>query len=99
MAGEGQTVRRVGVACGAAGEYLSDAAAAGCDGFVVGEARFHTALEARERGVALFVPGHYGTERPAVERLADDIANAFPDLRCFASRVETDPLVWRPRGS
>ena len=30
-------VRRVAVACGSAGEYLSDAVAAGCDAFVTGE--------------------------------------------------------------
>ena len=89
-----QTVSRVAVACGAAGEYLADAAAAGCDGFLLGEARFHTALEARDRGLALFVPGHYATERPSVERLAGDIAAAFPGLDCSPSRVEADPLRW-----
>ena len=89
-------VTRVAVACGAAGEYLSDAAASGCDGFVVGEARFHTALEARERGVAMFVPGHYGTERGAVESLAKTIGEQFDGVRSFASTVETDPLTWLP---
>ena len=56
-------VRSVGVACGAAGEYLADARAAGCDLFVTGEARFHTALEARAAGVGLILLGHYASER------------------------------------
>ena len=89
-----EAVTRAAVACGAAGEFLADAAEKGCDALVLGEARFHTALEARERGVALFVPGHYGTERPAVERLAGEIAEAFDGLDCSASRAERDPLRW-----
>ena len=87
-------VTRIAVACGAAGEYLRDAAAAGCDGFLTGEVRFHTALEAEALGVALFVPGHYATERPAVERLADRIGTQFPDVRCTVSKSEADPLRW-----
>lgn len=90
----GPTVQRVAIACGAAGEFLDDAIAARCDAFVVGECRFHAALEARAAGISLFVPGHFGSERPAVEWLAGRIADEFDDVACFASRVETDPLRW-----
>jgi dinuclear metal center YbgI/SA1388 family protein len=85
-------VQRVGVACGAAAEFMSDAASAGCDTFVTGEARFHSAVEARSLGMNLVLTGHFSSERPAVERLATLLSESFPDVRCMPSRVESDPL-------
>jgi len=86
-------VRRVGVACGAAGSYLADAVAADCDAFVTGEARFHTALEARGSGVGLVLLGHYASERFSLEELAGILADRFPDLTVQPSDVERDPLI------
>lgn len=85
-------VKRVAVACGAAGEFLADAAKAGADVFVTGEMRFHDLLTARSRGVAVVLPGHYATERPAVEMLADKLGREFPAVTAWASRRERDPL-------
>jgi hypothetical protein len=87
-----QPVRRVGVACGSAGELLRLAMARGCDAFLTGEARFHTSLEAREAGCALVLAGHYATERPAMEALARRLAQAFPGVEVWASQVEIDPV-------
>jgi len=88
------TVRRVGIACGAAAEFMGDAARQGCDVLLTGEARFHACLEARTRGIALVLPGHYPTERPAMENLASRLSNQFPDLTVWASDLETDPVQW-----
>jgi dinuclear metal center YbgI/SA1388 family protein len=87
-------VRTVGVACGAADELLGAACRAGCDCLVLGEARFHTCLEAEAGGVALLLPGHFASERFAVERLAERLAAELPDLGVWASRIERDPLRW-----
>jgi dinuclear metal center YbgI/SA1388 family protein len=91
---EALRVERVAVACGAAAEFVRDAAALRCDVLLTGEARFHACLEARELGVALVLPGHYATERPSVERLAERLATEFPALTVWASRVECDPVRW-----
>ena len=82
----------VGIACGAAGDFLPDAAALGCQVFITGETRFHNCLEARALGVALVMVGHYASERPAVEELARRLAVQWRPLRVWASRVETDPV-------
>lgn len=87
-------IRRVGIACGAAAEFMDDAARHDCDVLLTGEARFHACLEARTRGIALVLPGHYPTERPAIETLAERLANQFPDLNVWASSVEADPVQW-----
>ena len=87
-----QPVRRLAVACGAAGEFLSDSIRSRADVFVTGELRFHDALTARTAGIGVIVPGHYATERPAVEELAAKLAADWPGLTAWASRRERDPL-------
>lgn len=86
-------VRIVALACGAAGEYLADAIRAKADVFVTGEARFHDLLTAEATGIGLVLPGHYASERPAVEDLAARLQVAFPEAVVWASRAERDPLT------
>jgi dinuclear metal center YbgI/SA1388 family protein len=87
-----QTIRTVAVACGAAGELLDAARQNACDATVVGEARFHTCLEAEALGIGLLLPGHFASERFAVECLADVLARQFQDVQVWASRNECDPV-------
>ncbi len=89
-----QPVRRIALACGAAGTFLSDAARAGADVFLTGEMRFHDYLAARAQGVALLLPGHYATERCGVEELAEVLRHALPELQVWASHAEQDPSDW-----
>jgi dinuclear metal center YbgI/SA1388 family protein len=87
-------VWKVALACGAAGEFLHDAAVAGADVFLTGEMRFHDYLDARARRIALVLPGHYATERPGVAALAEELSRQFPGLEVGASRAEADPVSW-----
>ncbi len=89
------SVRTVAVACGAAGEFLEAARGVHCDAMLIGETRYHTCLDAEAAGIGLILPGHYASERFAVESLADLLAEEFPSLEAWASRNERDPLVWR----
>ncbi len=88
-----QKVQRVALACGAAGEFLSEAASRKADVFLTGEVRFHDALAAEAQRIGLVLPGHYATERPGVEALANRLAQQFPALQIWASRHERDPLA------
>lgn len=85
-------VERVGVACGAAGEFLADAVRARADVFLTGEVRFHDCLTAEAQGVGLILPGHYATERCGVEELAAILQTRWAELEVWASRRERDPL-------
>ncbi len=89
-----RSVRRVAIACGAAAEFLRDGRRLGCDVLLTGEARFHDCLEARHLDMALVLPGHYASERPAMERLAEILSGEFPDITVWPSRSESDPLQW-----
>ncbi|HBL46007.1 Nif3-like dinuclear metal center hexameric protein [Gimesia sp.] len=90
----GLKVQRVGIACGAAAEFLKDAHQHDCQVLLTGEARFHACLEARALGMGLILPGHYATERPAMEQMAHLLQQQFPKLTTWASQKETDPLQW-----
>jgi dinuclear metal center YbgI/SA1388 family protein len=85
-------IETLGIACGAATEFLRDAHRAGCDAFLTGEARFHACLEARDLHVALILPGHFATERPAMESLAKRLSTEFSGLVATASERERDPV-------
>ncbi len=87
-------VQQVAVVCGSGGALLPQAIQAGCEVFLTGEMRFHDCLEAQARGVALVLPGHYATERFALEQLARQLAQALPELEVWPSRQERDPLQW-----
>jgi len=85
-------IRSVAVACGAAGEFLKDAIRAKADVFVTGEMRFHDLLAAEESGIAVVLTGHYTSERPGIEKLAERLQKEFADAAVWASLVESDPI-------
>ena len=87
-----RTVRRIAVACGAAGEFLADAIAQQADVLLTGELRFHECLAAKAQGIAVVLPGHYATERCGVEALAEILQRQFPSVRIWPSQRETEPL-------
>jgi len=89
-----QPVRALAVGCGAAGEFLDAARRLGCDAMLLGETSFHTCLEAESRSIGLILPGHFASERFAVECLADVLHVEFPSLEIWPSRRERDPLRW-----
>ncbi|MFN0195253.1 MAG: Nif3-like dinuclear metal center hexameric protein [Planctomycetaceae bacterium] len=91
---EHRLIHKVAVACGSAAEFIPDAVQNGCQALLLGEARFHSLLEAESAGLSLILAGHYATERPAMELLAMLLGEAFAGLTVWASRRECDPLRW-----
>jgi dinuclear metal center YbgI/SA1388 family protein len=85
-------IERIAVVCGAGDDFLEDAARAGADLLLTGEARFHRVLEADARGIGLLTTGHFASERLGVQALAGRVAHAFPGLTVWASQTERDPF-------
>ncbi|MCH7688381.1 MAG: Nif3-like dinuclear metal center hexameric protein [Planctomycetes bacterium] len=92
---ESTTIEKIGIACGSAAEFMQDAQKKNCQALLTGEARFHACFEAVALDIALVLAGHYATERPAVERLAEILQKQFSQLEVWASESETDPLNYR----
>jgi dinuclear metal center YbgI/SA1388 family protein len=75
-----ERVRRVGLCTGAASDLVEAASRAGCDFFITGELAERAGELARELQVTLVAAGHYATEVFGPQRLAADLAAAFPQL-------------------
>ena len=91
---ESQNVQRIASACGSGGSFLQAAVKSECNAMITGEADFHTCLEAQAQGLCLFLLGHYASERFAVEMLANELNQQFPDLEIWSSEKESDPIAW-----
>ena len=76
---EGRRTRRWALCtgAGASSETLREAAAAGVDTLIVGEGPHHTAVEARELGIAVLYAGHYATETLGVRALGEELERCF----------------------
>lgn len=77
LTGGPDRVSSVGVVTGAGASALHDAAAAGVDVLVTGEAQHHHAIEAAELGVTVLLGGHYATEVWGVRALAAVLEGRF----------------------
>ncbi len=92
----GLLAKRIGIVCGSGGESVPVAAAAGCQTLVTGEIKLHDALTAQNHNMAVVSVGHHQSERFAMERMSQELHKALPDLHCWASLKEADPLQWIP---
>jgi putative NIF3 family GTP cyclohydrolase 1 type 2 len=77
FAGDGRTLRRVGVVSGGGGSSLNDAIRLGLDALLTGEPEEPAMADARESGVAFLACGHYATETFGVRRLGELLAEHF----------------------
>lgn len=88
------SIRRVGIACGAGGDSIFAAAAAGADAFVTGEIKHHELLFARENHIAVFDLGHFRSEDSIVPKLAKRLSKAFPDTRFEQADADREELYY-----
>lgn len=73
----GRDYQRIGICTGAAQDFISQAAAMGCDAFISGEVSERTTHEAKELGVDYFACGHHATEKGGVQSLGTALAQHF----------------------
>jgi dinuclear metal center YbgI/SA1388 family protein len=62
-----EKIKRVAVLGGSGGDYIPQAAAAGAQALITGEARYHAWEQANNYGLCLIILGHYQTEAVIVE--------------------------------
>ena len=83
-------VSRVAVMGGAGGGSAANVPD-GVEVFVTGDVKYHEAIDATERGLAVIDAGHHGTEKWIVTAMADHLRKSAPKLR-VTSYVEPDPF-------
>ena len=74
-------VAKLGCCSGAGGSLLDEARQLGADCFITGEIKHHIALEAMDAGVCVIEAGHFETENPACEVMANALQNACDGLK------------------
>ncbi len=85
----------VALPAGVGGEMMTEALKAACRCASDREMRFHDYLTAQaSQGLALLLPGHYATERFAVEELARRSARTLAGFTLWASQRESNPVTW-----
>lgn len=93
----GEGGREVGVvacATGSGGSMVPHALTSGASALVCGELRYHDALDAVSRGLAVIEAGHDATEWPLVPALAE-IVRTTPGLAAGSVHVDAPVIGWR----
>jgi len=83
-------IRDVAVMGGAGGSSAVDIPG-DVDVFVTGDVKYHEALDADERGLALIDAGHHGTEKWIIPAIAQYLKAKSPTLR-VSQYIEPDPF-------
>ncbi|MEW6350350.1 MAG: Nif3-like dinuclear metal center hexameric protein [Thermodesulfobacteriota bacterium] len=90
------TVQSVFCVSGSGMSYLREALNMRADVIVTGDVRYHSAVEARDMGIAVIDAGHYGLEQHAVELLCSTFKRTFAQrgwtLDVFPCNSETSPF-------
>jgi len=96
---ETTAISRVATATGSGGSLIGDAISARAQVLIAGEVRYHDAVDAVGRGLAVIEAGHDATEWPLIPVLADAV-RATPDLAPAFVNVDR-PIVgwWTPNTS
>lgn len=78
LSGAGQTkVKTIAVLGGSGASFLERAAEVGADAFLTGDMRYHEAQRAESLGLWVVDAGHFWTEMPIVEALAERLRQTF----------------------
>lgn len=88
----GKPVRKVAVGGGACAGFLQQAVSAGCDTFVTADVRYNQFWDAHDLGINLIDAGHFHTENPVCQVLADAISKNFPEITVIISKNHADTM-------
>jgi dinuclear metal center YbgI/SA1388 family protein len=83
MGSAGKNVRNIAVIGGSGGGEAASLAG-DIDVLVTGDVRYHDALDARQKRLAIIDAGHAGTEKAMVPAMAKYLRDAFPKLKVTA---------------
>lgn len=86
----GRPVAKVAVGGGACGSLMEDALACGCDAFVTADLKYNNFLDAQALGLSLMDAGHFPTENVVCRPLAEQLAQAFPQVVVRVSQVHRE---------
>jgi GTP cyclohydrolase I len=94
--GSEEPITAIGLCAGSGGDYLEQIAAEKCQVFITGDVKYHLAMTAKELGITLIDPGHFGTEKFFAEDLAKRLSGAAgPEVTIFQTKNDRNPFTAR----
>ena len=85
-------IKRVAICSGSGSDLALLAADRGVDLFITGEIRYHSALEAKDRGLAILELGHQASEEPVVDFLVGYLRERLPTTIAVEAFHEQEPF-------
>ena len=73
----GKRIKKVALCGGSGGDFIEEAASAGCDAYITGDLSHHDFLKGIECGITLIAAGHFETENPVVSVLCKKLNESF----------------------
>ena len=86
----GKPVKKVAVGGGSCAGGMLDALDAGCDTFVTADVKYNQFWDAKDLGLNLIDAGHFATENPVVNVLAEKLQEKFPEIQVKISKTHAD---------
>lgn len=93
----GRPIKKVALCSGSGAEFIMKAAYCGADVLVTGDVKYHDAQKAQEYGIHLIDAGHFATEMPIAEKLAEQLT-VFAEtekwhVEIFADNISEDVFL------
>lgn len=92
----GKNICKVGLCAGSGSEFLLNAFNAGCDVFVTGDVKYHTAQDSLELGIPVVDMGHFHTEKSFANQAAkifgSKINSIENSIEFIPSEVDVNPF-------
>lgn len=85
----GKPIEKVAVIGGSGDDFIDIAHKAGADCFVTGECGHHQAIDATAMGLCVIAAGHFETEQPVVQVMADWLKAKFTNSEIFICKEQT----------
>lgn len=90
--GDGPIVK-IGLCAGSGGDYLRQIIDEDCQVFITGDVKYHLAMEAKDAGISLIDPGHFGTEKFFTADFANQLAAlAGSDVTIIQTDKDQNPF-------
>jgi dinuclear metal center YbgI/SA1388 family protein len=94
VAANEEPIRKVGLCAGSGGDFLEQIIAQGCQAYVTGDVKYHLAIEAKEAGLSLIDPGHFGSEKFFSEDFGRQLSElAGKSVIIYKSKFDINPFT------
>jgi GTP cyclohydrolase I len=92
--GNRNPITKIGLCAGAGGDYLQMMIDNNCQVFITGDIKYHVAMQAKDAGITLVDPGHFGSEKFFAHDFAKQLSTLVgTEVEIFESKFDQNPFT------